>query len=402
MFTAQWFRSSGRVVHHLTRRYKKKDRYMKSVVLAHKIYCDVNYKRLVDLLAGFLSSKRYKSSDIGDYEVVKFKHFEFCKDTNELPSHYARVMVSMSRSISASFGEFTFRVGHLKFDCVQKHTSFERLPLGVRQRFESVPNYIEVSFYHRGYFNAQKFLSEELRDWLKAKGIESYVSTFEGEYLDALNSYYQDPDKVATELQKIVEAYSQSNNVPALNIDLYPNNFIPIVNKLSKDSLTAIKTGEIIETTIPELPDYSGIIIEYCKAVEIELEEKLLAPLKRQWQLTGAPLIGLEAKVKRLNTYMFSSSDKKLELGTFASQLENALNCTSDLVAKSLLDSIDALPLTIDAQGLVTEIYAISRSFRNPSAHKTIMTKSDLLKAKKSIFGSGSEIGILAKLIQAS
>ncbi|PKG37724.1 hypothetical protein [Psychromonas sp. Urea-02u-13] len=377
---------------------------MKSTVLAHKIYCDVSYKRLVDLLAGFLSAHGYKSSDLGDYELVKFKHFEFRSNKNKVPSHYARVMVSMSRSVSASFGEFSFRVGHLRHDCVQKNTSFCHLPLGVRQRFEAVPNYIEILFYHRGYNRAQKLLSEQLRGWLKAKKINSYVSSFEGEYLDVLNSYYQEPDKVVLELKKLVEAYSHTNDMPALDIDLYPKDFVHIMSKLSKNSIITIKTGEMIESFIPDLPDYSGVIIEYCKAVEIELEEKLLAPLKSHWQSVDAPSVSVsaEAKVKRLNAYIFSSTDNKLELGTFADQLKNALTCTTDLVAQSLLSSINALPLTIDAQQLVTEIFHISRSFRNPAAHKSILTKSDLNNAKDAIFGNESRMGILAKLIETS
>ncbi len=181
-------------------------------------------------------------------------------------------------------------------------------------------------------------------------------------------------------------------------MSLFSNEFSLLIGNLEKDSLLVLKTAEYLREIVLELPDYSPIVIEYCKIIEIEIYYKILLPLKNR--LNGTTIVTANS-LKKLKTFITSTENKSIELGTFSSILESIINNNlNDNLAINLIDSISHLPFQRNAKYLVQDIFHLTRNYRNKAAHKSILTKEDMESCREFIIGNQNHTGLLSKIVK--
>jgi hypothetical protein len=375
---------------------------------SHRIYCDAKFYELVDLLAGFLTSNTWVVDDWDNgyrlfcYDDIHFRSIE--RYGQIWPNAVASVVTAPAGIIAEVYGSAVFRVEHMRREWAQGLLKHEELPLGVRQRFEICPNAVWVHNSHIGWYASQKEFGASLRDWLSARGREAYICTFEGEFLDIINTGYKDPAESAEEIHKLVKELFQKRKLPDLDMSSLPADFIWLMPQLHRDSLAALQTAELIRTSLPSLPDCSAVVIEYCKSVEIELEDKVLRPLRDYWLASSRPTgYSSPARLKRLGHYIFRGSPKPLELGTVAVTIEAAMACALDPVARSLLNQLRDLPFSnAPSQNLVKDLLHLTRMYRNPAAHKAILSSEHLQECRDFVIGTETAPGLLARIVRTS
>ena len=187
-----------------------------------------------------------------------------------------------------------------------------------------------------------------------------------------------------------------------LDIKLLPSNFVLIVPELHQNSIESIRTAEFIYSNRSKLPDCSSGIIGYGKALEIELKNKLLIPLKNYWMKRYKlnPKSSPKALFK-LYGYLFNSCKSSLELGTVSYIIKAALNPknANDDVAISLCQHLDFFPNPLWMKTtFVVELSKFAKLYRNPAAHDSIMTKKELEESRELVIGSDNKNGIIINL----
>lgn len=177
---------------------------------------------------------------------------------------------------------------------------------------------------------------------------------------------------------------------------------------LAESSLRFVATSEHLSKTLEVADDldWSPATIGLCKAVEMEVTERIVRPL-------AASLHGqaLETDVKdkdlgRVAKYCARPDAKPPELGSFAHFLQTALHSetrrqTSPLVAglfKLLSIWPDSGWLTSDS-GLHTSLVKLTSDFRNRAAHLDTLTREDYESCRDFVIGPN---GILWKLLAAT
>jgi hypothetical protein len=352
----------------------------------HKIYCDLDYKTLFSIAADHFESLRYYQSD-GNLFKNKKKIYQ---DSDSLS-----FSVAVARSLFETSEDVFVISDNLKGKFSRKEINFNSLPIRVRQRFKNMPNILKIDLNTRLY-RYQYQLVIDITKKLKNSGFAIYDDCFNGQLLGLYDNY--DDETRLEAIHTVVKEYFSENNLPDLNLSTFLPEFSLLVGNLEKDSILALKTAEYLREIDFELPDYSPIVIEYCKIIEIEIYHKILLPLKNK--LNTGTAIQTANSLKKLKNFITSTENKSIELGTFSSMLESIVdNNLTDNLATSLVESILQLPFKRDAKYLIQDIYHVTRNYRNKAAHKSILTKEDMENCRSYIIGNYTQIGLLSKIV---
>jgi hypothetical protein len=248
-------------------------------------------------------------------------------------------------------------------------------------------------------------LGKKLEAWLLDRGCQSYIRYFNGEALDIIETAYSDPVEKAEEIHKLVQEFISQSSISTFKITDLPNELLWLIHNMTPDALAALKTAEIIRLALPDLPDFSAVVIEYCKAVEIELNDKLLKPLRIE-RIGATSLVSslppVPRELKRLKKFTFDPSPKPLELGTLAITIEASLVHKSHPLANSLLKHINELPLPSSPSRLVDDLSFLTHNFRNPAAHKTILSSQQMENCRDFVIGTSTRPGLLFRILKAA
>lgn len=152
--------------------------------------------------------------------------------------------------------------------------------------------------------------------------------------------------------------------------------------------------------------DWSPATIGLCKAVETELVERIVLPLRTA--LKGGDLTTdvKDKDIGRIAKFFADPTSKPPEMGTFAHFLQTSLNSesrrTTSPVVGALFRLFSSLPNSgwlSSLKGLYESIVRLTRDFRNRAAHLDTLTRQDYDECKTFVLGPE---GILWKLISAT
>jgi hypothetical protein len=209
-------------------------------------------------------------------------------------------------------------------------------------------------------------------------------------------------DKLASALLSIVaiadqrrseQSFSASENRAAL---------------LSTESLRFISTSEHVAQQLDAAPnlEWSPAVIGLCKAVEVELVQRLLRPLA---VLVGGEALAADKADKdlgRVATFCGDSSRKPPEIGTFAHFLQTVIHSESRRDSSPLIRGF--LKLTadlvgsnwlLDKTGMWKALVELLGEFRNRAAHIDELSKDDYVRCRDLVIGPR---GILWMLVLAT
>jgi len=177
---------------------------------------------------------------------------------------------------------------------------------------------------------------------------------------------------------------------------------------LSENALKFVSTSEHLSRFLESVPDldWSPATIGLCKAVEIEIIERILIPLVTQMKGISLKEDVEDKDLGRVAKFIAEPNNKSPEMGTFAHFLQTSINSqtrrnTSPTVEHlyKLFHSLPNSDWISNTDGLYTSIVRLTQDFRNPAAHINTLTKRDYDNCREFVIGAN---GILWKLISAT
>jgi hypothetical protein len=309
------------------------------------------------------------------------------------------IMAAAGRSIAEDSGKFLFRVVNMRWAERNNLICYDDYPLRLRHQFLECPNYVEINA-HRKWYQAQIEVGEGLALRIENEGVRAFVHTFEGDFIDIINSAYVDPADAAEEIHRLAFRLFQVAEHDRYDL---PPSFVQILPDLDHDTVAILQTAEILRRLEHPVPDFSIAIIEYCKAVEVELKRKLLEPLRARIQAKTGQLAKPIGQLHRLSRYLSGKTDRPLELGTLAKTISAALSSSTsadDLLVLEIRDYLGRFPnpawMTSQFAG---DIEALARDFRNPAAHGRIQDPTRVEECRRIVLGHGEDSGLLHRLL---
>lgn len=358
--------------------------------IRHTIYCNLDYKTLASITADYFVSNGYY--DYGTEEKFKnnWKIYDYV-DSARFSVVFAKSLIDLSGSIAVS-------TENLKAKYSRGELKLKDLPLRIQQRFKVVPNILIIDL-HKYYYQAQKKIVEDITAKLSASGYEVYDNSFNGQLLSVYDSFASEEERCAA-IHELVYKNFEEKNLPNLNLQDFHSDLSLLVSNLSNDGLIVLKTAELLYTMELELPDYSPIVIEYCKLVEIEIYHKILYRLKIENQSILPASISNSNSIKKLKTFVVSTDNKPMELGTFAYLIEKIdTESIVDILSQRTRNIIKKLPFKLELKDLYNDIFYLTRNYRNKAAHKSILSKQDMLDCRKFVVGDNDGLGLISKLV---
>jgi hypothetical protein len=366
---------------------------------SHRLYGDAKFRDLIALLAEYLSDKRwvvagYTVGSRDEYhsltEPPDIKIRSGNRSKKELPE--ASILSSPFRSVADDSGYFLFRVVHLRWGWEKELISPFQVQVA-RKQFELCPNYIEIET-HRKWYAGQKEIANQLSALAGTKGINTYIRSYEDEFLDALDTAYGNLDEKADALHDLTRDTIPWDLVPELTTRMLPLGFVPIIPRLHPDTVRFLRTAEHLRNVVGVLPDNSPAIVEYCKSVERELHAKVFQPiiatavkddsnkpkgnLKKVWDVLGKP--------------------KTLTLGEMKDSIVSALHHEND--QNQLAAHIRAVLFGATAENwfsspFIAQLEHLIRNYRNAAAHKSVMEVEDVEQTRMFVLGDKERSGLL-------
>jgi len=177
---------------------------------------------------------------------------------------------------------------------------------------------------------------------------------------------------------------------------------------LSNSTIRFLSTADHVARSLSDETnlEWSPAIIGYCKAVELEIVERLIMPLTT---MQGDPSLNDDVKDKdvgRIAKFIRDGTGKPPELGTFAHFLQTLINSKKRRSTSVLMSAFDGQmrnwPNTnwiLDLNGLHSSLLLLIKDFRNPAAHIAELRHQDFENCRELVLG---EQGLLWKLIQAT
>jgi hypothetical protein len=358
-----------------------------------RIYCNKDFETIQHLLAGFLEEIGWVIDHQDRYVRFNSKLHKFREEGKT-----STLFAAPGRILAEDYGDILFKVENNVDKTLSEYNS---LPINIRQRFSSYPNSIFIDCSRKIHplveDTAAKLVNHYVRHDCKA-----YIYSFNGQYLEIINSAYRNDDDKAGIIHDLISHYLFAEELPELDLKKFPTQFKWILPSMTSDALKTLKAAEILRSLDLELPDYSCIIIEYCKCVEIQIDQILLKPIRDQWRNNQRPQV-VPNGLRKFYSYVFSENPKSFELGSLADLLELCFyndTYNSDSLAISLQEAYSNLPFQQESRMLVDDILYVTRNYRNPAAHKVILSKQDMDACRSFVIGTEDKDGLLGILLK--
>jgi hypothetical protein len=177
---------------------------------------------------------------------------------------------------------------------------------------------------------------------------------------------------------------------------------------LSEAAQRFLDSAELLAGFLATQPhhDWSGPIISYCKAFELETVNRVIRPLCRE--LTGGGVSASDREDKdigKVATYCADAGGHPPELGVIAHFLRTAAHSKRRAETSSTLRTFRRLVARwggswlLDDNGAIKAIPELSRRFRNPAAHTGELQHEDYRVCREFVTGPS---GILWELLNAT
>lgn len=170
--------------------------------------------------------------------------------------------------------------------------------------------------------------------------------------------------------------------------------------KLEEKSRKFIMTAEVLSDFIymfEDQLDYASPTLNYCKAVENELNEKFVGPFK-EYYMSQNKRLKKDDYTSKL-AIIISRSNANLTLGEHVyilrKILDNSAKLEIELDYKSFLNIVDIA----DFKELNNKIEFITKLYRNPAGHTGFIKQSQCIECRKLVV---TKNGVLKQLITES
>jgi hypothetical protein len=177
--------------------------------------------------------------------------------------------------------------------------------------------------------------------------------------------------------------------------------------ELSPPAQRVLATAEAVTHTLRRATglDWSAAVIGLCKAVEIEVARRLMEPLREVTKDLDLSVDLADKDLSRVAKYCTGRAPSP-ELGSLAYTLTVAVNSRRRVKTSPLLRAL--LRLSQDwtggewilaPDGLSDAANTLSKQYRNPAAHTTVLNEKDFEDCHRLVQG---EDGLLARLVRAT
>lgn len=174
---------------------------------------------------------------------------------------------------------------------------------------------------------------------------------------------------------------------------------------LSQEALKFIVTAEHVAKSLQAAPhlEWSPPIIGLCKAIELEILNRILKPLSKKAHGMDLGPDKEDKDIKRVAAFCIDPTCKPPELGVFAHFLQTVIHSRKRRGKSSLINIFLRIasdwvgsPWILDPDGLYCSLLVLITKFRNRAAHTDELEKEDYLSCREFTIGNK---GILWKII---
>lgn len=323
------------------------------------------------------------------------------EEGGELP--YASILTSPARMIASDYGDVVIGIRDGRWAEERGMLLHEDFPIAIQRDLTGAGSLISVEpspLYGDLGPHAAELCVGALNDGERRQRALSRVWRND---LIAVNQQGLAPglNGVAPTIAALTEAVTQGQPLPRLS----PKSFRPTLAAAAGDlhprAQRCLLTAEMLSPLMVTGLDASAAIVQYTKAVEIELRDKVLRPLKQYWADRPPPgsLAGHSA-LQRLYSYLFRG--RHIELGSVSYAIKEALKESSkhDPVAQSTQHVLNRLPQPEWARKhLADDLLLLASTARNPAAHTEVFSAGDLPRVRRLVLGDDREAGLLERLL---
>ena len=169
-------------------------------------------------------------------------------------------------------------------------------------------------------------------------------------------------------------------------------------NKLSSNALQFVTSSEFLAGKLPSEPhlEWSGAVIGLCKAVEMEIVQRIVFPLSELCDPSTLTNDLRDKDLSRVAAYCADSNRPTPELGAFSHFLKTAIHSknrreSSRIIRTffSLISNWHGSQWILDpSQGLHSSIVQLTRDFRNRAAHIDELDSNDYQMCRSLVIGT--------------
>ena len=230
---------------------------------------------------------------------------------------------------------------------------------------------------------------------LDVQGIDGTTSEIMGSFNQAQNKIgasidpdsdeyiYELNERNHTTIQQLFSHGDLAQQLPEFKDKLEVNHFPHIWEYLSTKTRDILAMAECLYSGVSqcETADYAPICLEYCRAIEVEINELIFCPFKAKSNIT---------QLARQNHYYDKLKESRdMTLGECVFLLDKCSHRSYPLIElrrEIQHDIIHSAKLLNDA---VDFLRTLNETVRRLSAHTTIMTFDDLVKTRQMVLGIG-------------
>jgi hypothetical protein len=177
---------------------------------------------------------------------------------------------------------------------------------------------------------------------------------------------------------------------------------------LSAPALRFLGTAEFVAEQLvgQESVEWSPAVIGLCKALEQEVTQRVLFPLRERVAAADLSDDSADKDLGRVARWCRGTTDAPPELGAVAHMLQTALNsqrrADTSVLLRALRVEASARPRAgwlLAPDGLASGLSDVTSRFRNPAAHVEILDATDYHACADAVVGEG---GLLWRLVEAT
>lgn len=323
------------------------------------------------------------------------------EEAGELP--YASILTSPARLTAFDYGDVVIRIRDGRWAEERGLLLHEDFPVAIQRDLKGAGSLISVEPSPRygdlGPYTAELCVGalndrERKQRALRRAWQNDLIAINQQGLAPGLNG-------VTPTIAALTEAVTQGQPLPRLS----PTSFRPTLAAAAGDlhprAQRCLLTAEMLSPLMVTGLDASAVIVQYTKAVEIELGDKVLRPLKQYWadRPPPGPLTG-HGTLQRLYSYLFRG--RHIELGSASYAIKEALkeSVKYDPVAQSTMHVLNRLPQPEWARKrLADDLLLLASTARNPAAHVEVFSAEDLPRVRRLVLGDDHEAGVLERLL---
>jgi hypothetical protein len=174
---------------------------------------------------------------------------------------------------------------------------------------------------------------------------------------------------------------------------------------LSPDAIRFIATAEFLSHALKSASDldWSPATIGLCKAVEIEVVERIMRPLAAQVRAVNLDDDRNDKDLGRVARFLARADSQPPELGAFSHFLQTSLNSGTQRTTSPSIKALHRLfslwpnsAWMTNPRGCYEALVTLTRDFRNRAAHLESISDSDYSACREFVLG---QEGILWRII---